>query len=218
MNEKLFLRNPEDSELGRKIISNSIQLINKIGFEAFTFKKLATEVQSTEAGVYRYFENKHRLLLYIVDWYWSWQEYRLIFHTHNLNNAEEKIKKSIRILAAQVEDDIATDYINEKILCEIVMSEGAKSFLTKHVAEDNKAKFFKPYKDLSARLAGYISAYNPKYKYPHSLATSIIEMAHSQKFFMQNLPSLTDFTNAKSNRTVNSFLEDMTFAAISPGN
>ncbi|MBA2745343.1 MAG: TetR/AcrR family transcriptional regulator, partial [Flavisolibacter sp.] len=96
--------------------------------------------------------------------------------------------------------------------------EGAKSFLTKHVAEDNKAKFFKPYKDLSARLAGYISAYNPKYKYPHSLATSIIEMAHSQKFFMQNLPSLTDFTNAKSNRTVNSFLEDMTFAAISPGN
>ena len=63
MNEKLFLRNPEESELGRKIIEFSIILIHKIGFEAFTFKKLAKEINTTEAGVYRYFENKHRLLI-----------------------------------------------------------------------------------------------------------------------------------------------------------
>lgn len=41
INEKLFLRNPEHSELGRKIIEHSVMLIDKIGFEAFTFKKLA---------------------------------------------------------------------------------------------------------------------------------------------------------------------------------
>ncbi|HEY0668656.1 MAG TPA: TetR/AcrR family transcriptional regulator, partial [Sphingobacteriaceae bacterium] len=92
INPKLFLRNPEESDLGRKIIQHGIILVHKIGFELFTFKKLAKEVGSTEAGIYRYFENKHRLLLYIVDWYWSWQEYRLIFQTNNIDNAEEKLR------------------------------------------------------------------------------------------------------------------------------
>lgn len=214
MNEKLFLRNPEDTELGRKIIQHSIVLIHKLGFEAFTFKKLAEEIATTEAGIYRYFENKHRLLIYIVDWYWSWQEYRLIFQTNNIKNPEIKIKKAIQLLSAHVEDDITTEYINEKILNEIVMAEGAKSFLTKHVTEDNKAKLFKPYKDLCARIASFIKEYNPKYKYPHSIASTIIEMAHSQKFYMQNLPSLTDFGATKDERKLVSFLEDLVFSNI----
>lgn len=214
MNEKLFLRNPEETELGRKIIQHSITLIHKIGFEAFTFKKLAEEITTTEAGIYRYFENKHRLLLYIVDWYWSWQEYRLIFHSNNIKNPEAKIKKAIQLLSAHVEDDMTTDHINEKLLYEIVMCEGAKSFLTKHVLEDNKAKLFKPYKDLCARIAGFIKEYNPKYKYPYSLASTIIEMAHSQKFYMQNLPSLTDFGGAKDEKKLVSFLENLIFSSI----
>lgn len=214
MNDKLFLRNPEETALGRKIIQHSIMLIHKIGFEAFTFKKLSQEILTTETGVYRYFENKHRLLLYIVDWYWSWQEYRLIFHSNNIKNPEAKIKKAIQLLSANVEDDMTTDHINEKLLCEIVMSEGAKSFLTKHVAEDNKAKLFKPYKDLCARIAGFIKEYNPKYKYPHSLASTIIELAHSQKFYMHNLPSLTDFGGAKDEKKLVSFLEDLVFSSI----
>ena len=38
MNEALFLRNPESSELGKNILTHSVQLIYKAGFEAFTFK------------------------------------------------------------------------------------------------------------------------------------------------------------------------------------
>ena len=53
MNDALFLRNPEDSELGKKIIKHSIQLISKNGLEAFTFKKLAEDIGTTEAGIYR---------------------------------------------------------------------------------------------------------------------------------------------------------------------
>lgn len=214
MNEKLFLRNPEETELGRKIIEYSIVLIHKIGFEAFTFKKLAEKITTTEAGIYRYFENKHRLLIYIVDWYWSWQEYRIIFHVNNVKNPETKIKKALQLLSAQVDDDITTNHINEKLLYEIVMSEGAKSFLTKQVTEDNKAKLFKPYKDLCARIAGFIKEYNPKYKYPHSLASTIIEMAHSQKFYMYNLPSLTDFGTTKDEKKLVAFLEDLVFSSI----
>ena len=79
LNDRLFLRNPEETELGKKIIQHAIVLIHQIGFESFTFKKLAFEIGTTEAGIYRYFENKHLLLIYIVDWYWAWQEYRLLF-------------------------------------------------------------------------------------------------------------------------------------------
>ena len=68
MNEKLFLRNPEYTELGKKLIQHSINLIHKKGFEDFTFKKLAEDVGTTEASVYRYFENKHKLLIYITSW------------------------------------------------------------------------------------------------------------------------------------------------------
>ncbi len=214
MNKKLFLRDPEETELGKKIINHSIILIHKIGFEAFTFKKLAKEINTTEAGIYRYFENKHRLLLYIVDWYWSWQEYRLTFHINNIKSPETKIKVAIQLLCAKVEDDITTEYINEKLLNEVVMSEWAKSFLTKHVAEDNKDKLFKPFKDLSARIASFIKEYNSKYKYPHSLSTTIIEMAHSQKFYMHNLPSLTDFGTTKDEKKLVSFLEDLVFKSI----
>ncbi|MBL7759004.1 MAG: helix-turn-helix transcriptional regulator, partial [Chitinophagaceae bacterium] len=59
MNTKLFLRDPEQSVLGRSIIQHSINMIHKVGFEDFTFKKLAQEIGTTEASIYRYFENKH---------------------------------------------------------------------------------------------------------------------------------------------------------------
>ena len=37
INEKLYVKDPETSELGRNILKNSIILIDEIGFEAFTF-------------------------------------------------------------------------------------------------------------------------------------------------------------------------------------
>jgi hypothetical protein len=40
LNEGLYLREPQDSKLGRKIVEYSIILIDEFGFESFTFKKL----------------------------------------------------------------------------------------------------------------------------------------------------------------------------------
>lgn len=37
MNEKLFVRDPELTDLGRKIIRHSISLIGHYGFESFNF-------------------------------------------------------------------------------------------------------------------------------------------------------------------------------------
>jgi len=214
MNENLFLRNPEETELGVKIIQNGIILIHRIGFEEFTFRKLAIEIGTTEAGIYRYFENKLLFLIYIVDWYWSWMEYRLNYQTNNISKPEIKLKTVIKLLSAPVVDDSSTPYINETILYEIVMSEGAKSYLTRHVKKYNEAKLFKPYKDLCARIADIISENNSKYKFPRSLASAIIEMAHSQTYYMKNLPSLTDFRSTNDEKKLVAFLEDLIFSCI----
>ena len=217
MNEKLFLRNPEKSELGKKIILHSIRVIHENGFEAFTFKKLAEDIESTEAGIYRYFENKHRLLIYITAWYWSWLEYRVTVHTNNIKDPTTKLKKVIKLLATTIKDDIKTSHVDESILHQIIIAEGSKAYLTKKVSEDNKDHLFKPYKDLCAKIGGIILECNPTYKYPKSLSSTIIEMAHFQNFFMHNLPSLTDFGGSKDEEQVVSFLENLALSCIKNG-
>ena len=217
MNEALFLRDPQGSELGKKIIKHGIQLIFKHGFEVFTFKKLAQDIGTTEAGIYRYFENKHRLLIYIVAWYWSWLEYQIAFQTNNVKNPIERLKMVITLLASTVKDDESTSHVDESLLHQIVISEGSKSYLTKHVGEDNKQQLFKPYKDLCAVIGNIILECNPKYKFPKSLASTIIEMAHFQNFFMYNLPSLTDFGKTKEEADIITFLNDLVFTSIKKG-
>ncbi len=214
MNEALFLRDPESTELGKKIIKFSIELIYKNGFESFTFKKLADEIGTTEAGVYRYFANKHTMLVYFMTWYWSWLEYQIAYQTNNVKDPFVRIKKTIVILSTAVEDDEETKYWNESFLHQIVISEGSKTYLTKQVGEDNKLNFFKPFKDLCAAIGSIILECNPKYKYPKSLATTIIEMAHIQNFFMYNLPSLTDFEKKKEDTEVILFLNDLVLKTI----
>lgn len=214
MNEGLFLRNPELSDLGKKIIKHSIIMIHKDGFEALTFKKLAKDIGTTEAGIYRYFENKHLLLTYIISWYWSWIEFQILFQTNNIKNPKVRLKKVIKILSSEVEDDESISHVNESFLHQIVISEGSKVYLTKQVGEDNKHQFFKPYKDLCGVIGDLILECNSEYKYPRSLATTIIEMAHFQNFFMKNLPSLTDFGKSKEDSKITAFLSDLVFKSI----
>ena len=42
INEKIFVKDPESSNLGKRIIEESIHMIHEMGFESFTFKKLGT--------------------------------------------------------------------------------------------------------------------------------------------------------------------------------
>ena len=79
--ENIYIKDPESSELGKRIVKHSILLINDIGFDAFTFKKLGKLIGSNESSIYRYFENKHKLLLYLSSWYWAWIEYQLVMET-----------------------------------------------------------------------------------------------------------------------------------------
>jgi hypothetical protein len=72
--------------------------------------------------------------------------------------------------------------VDESILHQIIITESSKAYLTKKVSEDNKDQLFKPYKDLCAKIGKIILECNPNYKYPKSLSSTIIEMAHFQNF------------------------------------
>jgi AcrR family transcriptional regulator len=215
MNEKLFLRNPEESALGKKIVKHGLLLINKLGFEEFTFKKLAAEIKTTEASIYRYFENKHRLLTYIITWYWSFIEYKVVFSINNIASPEMKLRTIIKLLVEEpVDKGLDADFISESEAYKLVMWEGSKAYLTRHVSKDNKDRLFKPYKDLCERFSSIIKEYNPKYSFPHSLASTVLEMSHSQKFFLQNLPALTDFPKSNDDKKIIQFLESLLFNSI----
>lgn len=214
MNEQLYVRNPQDSELGRRIVQAAAYMIRDLGFEAFTFKKLAAEIETAEASVYRYFENKHRLLVYLVTWYWSWLEYRVVECGMNTDNPAVTIRRLIRLLTEEADETTVTEGLDQRALYHIVLWEGSKAYLTRHVTADNQARLFKPYKDLAARIAGLFKEYNPQYAYCRSLASTLLEMAHHQTFFMHNLPSLTDFAEKKDQKEVTRFLEQLVFACL----
>lgn len=154
------------------------------------------------------------MLIYLTAWYWSWLEYKVAFETNNINDPVIKLKKIIQLLAATVIDDDNTSHVNENILHQIIISEGSKAYLTKHVSEDNKDKLFQPYKDLTAIIAAIILEYNPDYPYSKSLSSTIIEVAHFQNFFMNHLPSLTDFGKSKDEQKIAEFLESLVFSCI----
>jgi AcrR family transcriptional regulator len=214
VNEKIYLRDPEGTELGKKIVKNAIDLIYRLGFEHFTFKKLAKEMNTTEATIYRYFENKHRLLLYILNWYWSYMEYLVMFELPPLADSNAKLIRLIELLTHPLpESEGQTDY-NKNFLHQIVISESSKVYLVKEVKEINENAVFKPYKDLCARISDIIQSHNPAYAYPHSLSSTLIETAHSQLFFSHHLPKLTDAGKEDKTAFVEQFLKDLLFKSL----
>lgn len=192
VNEKLYVKNPETSDLGKKIIENSILLIEEIGFEHFTFKKLGEKISSNESSIYRYFESKQKLLLYLSSWYWGWIEYKLVFATNNIENPLEKLKKAITIVTEKIEDDSTTSHINESILNKIIIAEYIKTLLTKEIDDENKEGFFLTYKRVINRIVDMIQSVNSNYEFPKSLASSIVDGAMHQHFLKNHLKTITN--------------------------
>ena len=192
VNPKTYVKDPETSDLGKKIIQNSILLINEIGFEEFTFKKLGEKIGSNESSIYRYFENKHKLLVYLSSWYWAWIEYRLVFSTNNINDKFEKLKKAILIVTETIEDDSKTEHINEAVLNKIIIEEFTKTFHSKQVDEENKEGFFLIYKQVNYRIEKMILDVNPNYPFAKSLVSSIIEGSLHQHFLKNHLKTITN--------------------------
>lgn len=189
--DKIYVKDPESSTLGKRIIEQSILLIDELGFDSFTFKKLGAVIGSNESSIYRYFESKHKLLLYLSSWYWAWIEYQLVFETYSLN-PNEKLEKAIEVVTRSTKEDSNFSHINEVILNRIIINENSKSFLTKEVDQENKEGYFVVYKSIVHRLRDMIIEINPNYEFPSSLASTILEGSLHQHFLKEHFISITD--------------------------
>lgn len=214
VNPSLYLRDPESSEIGRSILKNAIDLIFEIGYENFTFKKLAQSIYTTEATIYRYFPNKHKLLLYLINWYWNFLYYQTKIQLKSKENAKEQLEIIIQLISNTQDVDDHFSGINLQKLYALVVVESSKVYLVKEVDEINKEQAFKPYKELCAYIAEQILAYSPKYKYPKSLASTIMETAHTQLFFSAHLPKLTDNQEEDHSLYVRKYIENLLFSVL----
>ncbi len=216
INPELYNKNPESSDLGKRIVTKSIEMINTLGFECFTFKKLGAAIGSNESSVYRYFDSKHNLLVYLVNWYWSWIEYRLVMVTNSMGSPLEKLKASVELLTSDVTQDNAFSYIDEIALNKIIISESSKAYHTKDIDEENQKGYYKTFKRVVQRVSEFVLEVNPKFEFPHMLISTIIEGAHHQRFFSKHLPSLTDFEEGKNN--IVNFYTGLVLKAINSDN
>ena len=214
-NDSLFIKDPQASSTGRNILNHAIPLMQEIGFEKFTFRKLAERMGASEITVYRYFENKHKLLLYLLSWYWEWVKYSISFNTRNIEDPEEKLRLAIRTVIDSSKRITLVDYIDEEKLYELVVEESEKAYHTKQVDEENKMGLFLTLKSLKAELSAILLEINPNYPYPNSLASTILEMSASLRFYANHLPSMTDIKELSNiDKDLADYIESLVFAAL----
>ncbi len=191
VNPHLYIKDPTSSELGRNILDKGTKLIDEIGYEQFTFKKLANFIETTEASIYRYFESKHNFILYLINWYWSMVEYRMMMSVLNIENPKERLTRAIRVVIAIPNEKDVLFFPEEVLLKRIVVNESSKVYFTKNVDVENSLGAFNVYKSIVTHISEMINEVNPNYFYANMLVTTLIETSNQQRFFAEHLPRLT---------------------------
>ena len=212
VNENLYLKDPKSSDLGKKILESSIHMIHELGFESFTFSKLGKNIHSTEASIYRYFEGKHKLLIYLTSLYWGWMEYQLVFSLANVDDAKERLNRALSILTCDHQAEIGPGGFDSEKLYQIVISESSKAYLTKDVDQENQKGYFGSYKKLVARISDLILECNANYACPQMLVSTVIEGSHHQHFFASHLPKLTNAGDKEN--YISEFYKELVFKAL----
>lgn len=192
INEKLYKNDPQRTDLGRKILQYSVIMIDELGLERFNFKKLAKRIGSAEASIYRYFENKHLLLIYLVNWYWEWMRFRIDLKTIEIDDPVKRLRAAVSCIVDTAKRNTTVAFIDEDILHRIVVAEGTKAYHNKLVDAQNQDGFFSSYKNLASKIAHIILENNPDFPYPRAMASNILEMANNHIYFAEHLPSLTE--------------------------
>lgn len=211
---QLYLKDPQSSNLGRKILENSIILISKDGLENFTFKKLALKINSNESSIYRYFENKHKLMLYLTSWYWGWLEFKLDYTINNIISSREKLKRAIYVITESPKRDESFGFIDEEVLYKIVINEYSRTFQTKNVDQENEDGYFIIYKNLHKKLCELILSYQSSFSYPKMLANTILQGVLKQKFLNQHFSQFSDDEYMKKDLLIRDFFEMLTFKML----
>ena len=210
---EIFIKDPCSTDLGKKILELGIQLIDHYGLEDFNFKKLAQKIGSTESSIYRYFENKHTMFIYLINWYWEWTSTRIDIAQFNIQDPYQKLENIINALIETSYINVDIPYIDEETLHRIVVREGTKAYHHKLVDDENSTGFFLAYKNLCKKISEVLLEINPEYEFPKALASTLLESCNNNIYFARHLPRLTDIKNTEDpvqlNRQLSKFLTSL---------
>lgn len=190
-NAAYFKKEPDSSELGKKIVSEGLSLMQELGFDAFTFRKLAEKLHTTEASVYRYFENKHHLLLYYISIYWMWLEHQITFGTHNMD-PKLKLDRAIELITHPESSNWSFQDLRFEHMQNLLISEWGKVYYSQQIDAEYQSGLFSEYKQFCKRLSNLIEESYPHYTFPNALVTTMMNTLFAQGFYAHHLPSLTE--------------------------
>lgn len=212
VHQNLYLKDPFSSELGMSIVKESADMIRELGMEQFTFKKLANRIGVTEAAVYRYFENKHMMLLYFMAWYWAWMEVNYVYLTSNLIDAKARLEVALKLMieGPTFESNIHISPLN---LRSIVVNESLKGYLTKMVDTEHKNGFFAQVYKFGERISDLIFEINPEYEFPKAMSYTVMEASLLHSFNAKHLPNMSEQSLDKPTRL--RFFSELVFKTIS---
>ncbi len=211
---KLYAKEPFSSDLGILLVKEGAKLLREMGLELFTFKKLAQKIGSTEAAIYRYFENKHMFLLYLCAWYWTWMEHNLVFSTTNIPDPAERLEIGVRLMV-DGPCFLENEFLDPKLLRELMINESIKGYMTKTVDSEHESGLFDQVLKFGDRLSLIVKELNPEYEFPKTLISTVMEASILQSFNSVHLPEMTEATSKGSERY--RFFHQLVFNAISNG-
>ncbi len=211
VNPKLYVKEPYSSELGALIVREGTQLIQEIGFEQFTFKKLAQGIGSTEAAIYRYFENKHMLLLYLNAWYWGWMEHNLVFLTSNIPDPRERLNIGLGLMVDGPRF-LENEFLDLRQLRTVAINESIKGYFPRSVDAEHQAGLFAQVYSFGERIATIIRELNPEYSYAKTLVYTVMQASLLRSFNSLHLPEMIeiDSQGVESDR----FFHQLVFKSI----
>jgi AcrR family transcriptional regulator len=192
----LYIKDPQRSETGQALLRCGARLMAEGGIETFTLKKLSVEAGCTEATVYRYFGNKHQLLMYLMNLYWGWLLYHAKLETANLDDARMKLQRIIRLLSGPLPSMPDEEFAND--LFALALSEGVKTHLNYATGSEWKQGLFEGYERFAAHVEACLREYAPDYAYPMAWSATFIDAAMQQQFFLRHLPHFTELATGCS--------------------
>jgi len=154
----LYLKDPLSSPVGMQILASAVPMLQSTGLEGLTFKKLAFEMKSTEATIYRYFSNKQQLLMYSMSIYAAALQMKMMLTTSNIAEPKEKLRAAIKSLLELPKRDSLLEGMRMSHLHAIWCTEMPKH-LDGNLAENSQRKaWYQDITDLVARLKEVMGA------------------------------------------------------------
>ncbi|MGC9344774.1 MAG: hypothetical protein ACP5E3_18850, partial [Bacteroidales bacterium] len=148
--------------------------------------------------------------LYLLSWYWEWVKYSIAFNIQNVADKRKKLDIAIQTVIESNRRNPLVDYIDEEKLHALVLEESEKAYHTKYVDNENKEGFFLTLKSLKTEISKLIQELKPDYPYPNSLASTILEMSASLRFYAHHLPSMSDVNDlSKTDEEIFNYLNSL---------